>query len=66
MITWFNDYQGRVGKLIRVIVHQRADNMHDVEIEMIGGTARQLCETLQDAHDIAELLCAAEIPNNDL
>lgn len=66
MISWNNDYEGHVGKLIRVIIHQRADGMHDVELVMIGGDLRQLCNSLRDAHDIAELLCASEFPDNDL
>ncbi len=63
MIYWTDKYNGRVGKLIKVYIIARIDGMFDIELTMIGGTARQLCGgTLEDAHDVAELLCADELP----
>jgi hypothetical protein len=67
MITWKDDYNGWVGKLINIYIAQRADGMLDVTLSMLGGTTRQLCEgSVYDAHEVAELLCASELPDSDL
>lgn len=64
MITWKDNQTGHVGKLIRVYIAARIDGLFDVTIEMIGGSARRLCEgTIYDAHEIAEQLCANEMPS---
>lgn len=67
MITWTDDFNGRLGKLIRIYIAQRADGMLDVTLSMVGGDSRQLCEgSIQDAHDVAAILCESELPDNDL
>ena len=62
MITWKDDFNGWVGKLINVYIAQRADGMFDITLSMLGGTTRQLCEgSIRDAHDEAEIMCASEL-----
>lgn len=64
MITWKDNQTGWVGKLICVYIAARIDGMFDVTISMLGGSARQLCEgTIYDAHEVAERLCAEQLPS---
>lgn len=64
MITWDDDFNGRVSKLISIHIAQRVDGLLDVQLTMIGGSSRRLCDgSVQDAHEVAEQMCANELPS---
>lgn len=68
MITWIDDRNGHVGKLIEVaIIDRRFDGMLDVIIETINGRDRALHTTLDEARAAAQrmvdvLIADAKLP----